>query len=415
MIPDAAEHRSDAGRAERSARALEAALDIIDAIGGTQGLGQVLELIVERGRALVGSRSLLVMLRDGDELVVAAAAGLASGARGQRLPIHGSTSGEVLRHAQARRVTDVAREMRIRPDRFGVTGTHTALLVPMLHRGTAIGILVAFDRGGSPSEFGAEDEQLLRSFAQAAANAVTIKRSVDTDRLRAAITAADAERARWARELHDQTLQALGALRVLLATTAGRGDADSRDAAIRQATQDIDAEISNLREIIADLRPALLDDLGLLPAIEALIERRRDAGLQIRADLQIADIAGTLDPELETTVYRLIQEALGNVVKHAGATHVQIALRARAGELTIEVVDDGSGFDTDARPGGFGLIGMRERAHLAGGTLTLDSSGRGTALVARLPLEGERAAGDGTITSADTSAGGALRRPPDRA
>src|SRR5205823_2344663 len=126
-----------------------------------------------------------------------------------------------------------------------------------------------------------DDERLLRTFAQSAANAVAIKRSVEADRLRSAITAADAERSRWARELHDQTLQALGGLRVLLASAQRRNDALADEPAIRQAIEDIELETDNLRAIITDLRPSLLDDLGLLPAIESLLDRRREAGLEI--------------------------------------------------------------------------------------------------------------------------------------
>src|SRR5262249_37046835 len=158
---------------------------------------------------------------------------------------------------------------------LGVQDAHAALLVPMRQREASIGVLAAFDRGPGGDIFTAADEQLLRAFAASAANAVAIRRSVEASRLRSAIDAADSERRRWARELHDQTLQSLGGLRVLLASTVGRGDADSKDQAIRQAIEDIELEIENLRGIITDLRPSLLDDLGLAPAIEALVERRR--------------------------------------------------------------------------------------------------------------------------------------------
>src|SRR5205807_5347394 len=132
----------------------------------------------------------------------------------------------------------------------------------------------------------AGDEQLLRTFAAPAANAVVLNRSVEADRLRSAIGAADAERGRWARELHDQTLQSLGGLRVLLASALRRGDAAGSEQAMRQAIEDVELEIDNLRAIIADLRPSLLDDLGLLPAIEALTDRRRDDGLVIATEIK---------------------------------------------------------------------------------------------------------------------------------
>ncbi len=373
---------------ERAVRSLEAARDIADAISGASDLKRVLELIVKRGRALVDARSVLIMLRDRSELVVAATAGHSTGANGHRVPISGSTSGQVLERRRAERITDVASQLRIAPGDLGVPDAHSALLVPMLYRGNGLGVLAAFDHGPDRGAFAAEDEQLLRTFAASAANAVAINRSVEADRLRSAIAAADAERSRWARELHDQTLQALGGLRVVLATTLGRGDADAKDQAIRQAIEDIELEIGNLRGIITDLRPSMLDDLGLLPAVEALLERRRDAGLDIVSRIELpgqASAGAALAPELETTIYRLIQEALTNIAKHSGADSVSVSIDLIEEEVAVEVQDDGVGFDTTARTAGFGLAGMRERVYLAGGSLQIRSGTSGTVVSARLP------------------------------
>jgi len=217
---------------------------------------------------------------------------------------------------------------------------------------------------------------------------VAIRRSVEADRLRSAIEAADAERGRWARELHDQTLQALGALRVLLASASQRGDPAGSQAAIEQAVDDIELEIENLRGIISDLRPSLLDDLGLVPAVEALLDRRRDGGLRIVAELVLPgsdDGRLVLRPELETTAYRLVQEALTNVVKHTEATHALVVIRLEDGELLVEVSDDGGGFDTGSRRSGFGLTAMRERVLMADGEFEIRSSPSGTTVRARLP------------------------------
>ena len=367
---------------------MEASRDIADAIGSVADLERVLELIVKRGRALVGARTLLIMLKEGDDLVVAASAGHAKDSRGSRLPIEGSTSGQVLRSGRPARVSDVSRNFEIGPASFGVLDATTALLVPMLHRGTGIGVLVAFDHGDAADVFVEEDERVLRAFAQSAANAVAIKRSVDAERLRSAIAASDAERARWSRELHDQTLQALGALRVLLASHVGRGTEAAKDAAMGQAIADIELEIANLREIISDLRPSLLDDLGLGPAIEALADRRRDDTLAIETHLGLdsGDQHGGLSRELETTAYRVVQESLTNVVKHAAASSVVIGVRIDGPDLVVEVVDDGRGFDPEVRASGFGLAGMRERVALVGGSIELETATTGTRVIARLPI-----------------------------
>ena len=372
--------------AERAVLGLQSAREITDAIAGIGVLDEILELIAKRGRALIDARAVLIMLREGDELFVAASAGHAVGAQGHRLPISGSTSGQVLKQGRPERISDVSSQLRITPDRLGVPDAHTALLVPMIHRGVAVGVLAAFDRGPDGAPFSPEHEQLLRTFASSAANAVTLHRSVEADRLRATMTAADTERGRWARELHDQTLQTLGGLRLLLASALRREDPQAREQAMRQAIGEIELETDNLRAIISDLRPSLLDDLGLMPAIEALLERRRQAGLDIVADLVAPGSKASRDPELETTIYRVLQEALTNVAKHARATTAHVSLRPDGDGVTIEVLDDGTGFDPALSTSGFGLSGMRERVYLSGGTLELASDERGTLVRVRLPV-----------------------------
>jgi signal transduction histidine kinase len=374
---------------ERAVRSLEAARDITDAIRGASDLERILELIVKRGRALVDARTVVIMLREGEELVVAASAGHARDARGHRIPVSRSTSGQVLEHGRPERIVDVEARLTIGPRELGVPGARTALIAPVIHRGNGLGVLAAFDRGPEREPFTEEDERLLRGFAASAANAVALNRSVEADRLRSTIAAAEAERKRWARELHDQTLQSLGGLRVSLASIVGRGDGAAKDERIRQAIEDIELEIGNLRGIISDLRPSLLDDLGLVPAIEAMLDRRRQSGMDIASELTLGDPtsgAVALDPDLETTVYRVVQEALTNVAKHARADSARVSVARESGGLLIEVRDFGIGFEPDAPTAGFGLAGMRERVYLAGGTVEIEAAEPGTLLRVRLPV-----------------------------
>jgi signal transduction histidine kinase len=374
---------------EKAVRGLEATRDVAVAIGGEISLEHALELIAKRGRALVGARSLVIMLRDGEELVVHASAGHVQNKQGVRFPIASSTSGQVLARRAPERIVDVSARMRIAAEELGVDDAQTALLVPMHYRGNGVGVLAAFDRGESGSVFSSDDEQMLRTFAASAATAVALAQSVQADRLRSSLASAEAERRRWARELHDETLQALGGLRVLLSTALRREDPQAAQEAMRDAVGRIEVEIENLRSIITDLRPAALDELGLSVAIDTLIDRHlQRSGLEIERTLVIAASAPgaeQLDEDLETTVYRLVQEALTNVAKHARASRVQVTVREADGEIAVEVRDDGAGFDPQAVDRGFGLDGMRERVALAGGALSIESGEGGTLLSAFLP------------------------------
>jgi signal transduction histidine kinase len=371
---------------EKAVRGLEATRDIAVAIGGEFALEPTLELIAKRGRALIDARSVVIMLRDGEELAVLAAAGHVRQSLGVRLPIEGSTSGQVLEQRRTERISDVSNRLRIAADSFGVEDPRTALLVPMLHRGEPVGVLAAFDHGQAGGQFSEDDQQMMEVFAASAATAVVLAQSVREDRLRSSIAAADAERRRWARELHDETLQGLAGLRVLLAAAMRRDGLEPAQEAMREAVLRIEQEIAGLRSIITELRPAALDELGLQAALEALAERQHERSpLRIELEIQLPGAGVRLEDEVETAAYRLVQEALTNAVKHAAASVVGVRVAERDGELLVEVRDDGGGFDTAARTDGFGMAGMRERVALAGGSMTVRSGEGGTLVAARLP------------------------------
>jgi signal transduction histidine kinase len=385
---------------EKAFRGLEATRDVAVAIGEEIALEHVLELIVKRGRALVDARSLVIMLREGEELVLQASAGHTENVRDVRLPIAESTSGQVLQRGLPERIADVSSRLRIAPQEFGVPDAQTSLLVPMVYRGDAVGILAAFDHGADQAAFSEDDEQMLRTFAASAVTAVALAQSVASDRLRSSLAAADTERRRWARELHDETLQGLGGLQLLLSSALLHDDLDLAQGAMREAVEHIEREIENLRSIITELRPAALDELGLKTALEALLDRHRaQNGTEVEGRLELPAMA---DTELESTVYRLVQEALTNVAKHARAETVRVAVSGSDGEVSIEVQDDGTGFDTDTKAEGFGLAGMRERVSLAGGTLEISSGEQGTLVRARLPVT----ASDGETPAAGRLYGG---------
>jgi signal transduction histidine kinase len=159
--------------------------------------------------------------------------------------------------------------------------------------------------------------------------------------------------------------------------------------AMVDAIEHVGREIDNLRAIIADLRPAALDELGLVPALATLANQTATrAGLEVETDMPDADEGERLPAAIETTVYRTAQEALTNVLKHADATRARLELRIADGSVELEVADDGGGFDPGAPTAGFGLLGMRERVELAGGTLVLGRENGWTRVRARVPVLG---------------------------
>jgi signal transduction histidine kinase len=373
---------------ERAVRGLEATTAIARAIGAETHLDRVLELVVKRGRALVEARDVLILLPDGDDLVIAAGAGHVKLSQEVRIPLGESTAGEVLAQGRSLRIADAARELRVPAERLGLKHAATALLVPLVYRNSSLGVLAAFDRMEGGGAFTRDHEQLLEAFAAQAATAVATAKTVQSDRLRRSLAAAEAERRRWARELHDETLQALGGLRVMLSSVARLDDPDAMRDAMRDAVEQLGADIQSLRSMIAELRPPALDELGLAPALTSLAKRTSTTtGLELRTEVELP-AERFLTSEVETTVYRIVQESLTNVAKHAQASSVDLAIRCTGRELLITVSDDGVGFDPDAvRDGGFGLAGMRERVDLISGELSVrPGQSAGTVVSARLPL-----------------------------
>jgi two-component system, NarL family, sensor histidine kinase UhpB len=207
------------------------------------------------------------------------------------------------------------------------------------------------------------------------------------------LAAQEDERKRIARELHDETAQALTTLLIRLkilekarSETEVRGQIDE----LRELTaQTLEA----VRKLAVELRPATLDDLGLLAALEAYTESYRSrmpARVTFHADA-FEDRDGRLPPQIELVLYRVVQEALTNVAKHANARAIRVELSRNAHEVVASVADDGEGFKVEdmmrSRERGLGLFGMQERLALVRGQLVIDSApGRGTRVNARVPL-----------------------------
>jgi PAS domain S-box-containing protein len=196
------------------------------------------------------------------------------------------------------------------------------------------------------------------------------------------------ERSRIAREVHDELGAALTAVRFELSRAAERGDDPARGNLIKASIERIDAAIRTTRRICSDLRPSLLDHMGLWAAIEWLVEDVGErAGLQCTVDL--ARGGEVNEAERATAVFRIVQEAVTNVVRHAGASRLSVTARTTGDEVFIDVSDDGRGIgETElARPDAFGIIGMQERARACGGRIAIEhGAGKGTRVRMRVPL-----------------------------
>ncbi len=379
-IRDITDRRRDRDELRRAVRRLQAATDVAIAVGGETDLQRVLDAIVERGRALVEARALIILLREGEDLVVAATAAVSDGLdpKVTALRIRAKEASEQVLLGRFTGADLTAKE------------SGRALLAPLLFRGDPLGVVVALDRIGDPGSFDDEDQRMLEAFAASAATGVATARSMAEERLQNTIDAAEQERSRWARELHDETLQALAVLRMRLSSALREEAPEELEKTGQAAVEQIDDEIVKLRRLITELRPASLDTIGLEAALQALAEQHQQSPTSMDVDCEFElprDEQGRPTPVLETAVYRLVQEALNNVSKHSMARRADITVRTTRSSIEIEVRDDGVGFEPNLVREGFGLVGMRERAALLGGTLDVDSTrGSGTRVRAEIPL-----------------------------
>jgi signal transduction histidine kinase len=258
----------------------------------------------------------------------------------------------------------------------------------------------------SHDSFREPDRDALKAFATSVAQRLAAERSVEIERLRYGMEARERERTRWAREIHDESIQGMGALRLKLANARDVDDPAALHETVNAVLEGLGHEIDGLRHLITELRPAALDDLGLAAALEALARRAQAIdGLDVKTEIDLGAEPGgegsasgrRLDPELESTIYRIVQEALTNVSRHAQATEAVVSISERDGVLRASVTDDGQGLPDatrlgprgDGLEGGFGMSGMRERAELVGGELEfVRAPGQGTTARLVVPLAG---------------------------
>lgn len=257
--------------------------------------------------------------------------------------------------------------------------------VPITVHGRQWGNLYLTEKQGG-AEFTAEDEGAAVALAEWAAIAIGNARSAATERLRMAMDAAEQERRQWARELHDETLQGLAAVRLLLAT--GRRDPERLPAVVDRSIEQIDAEITAMRNLITDLRPDSLQELGVAAALGGLAHRieSRAEGVKVHVDAAM-ELDSRLPVEREIAIYRVVQESITNAIRHGGAARIEVKLERDGEAVVTTIADDGSGFTPERAEFGFGIVGMRERAQLAEGRLEIASEpGAGATVTLVLPV-----------------------------
>jgi signal transduction histidine kinase len=362
----------------------------------------LLRLMADRGLALLDASTLLVVIEERGELRVAASAGAAT-VRLRITPVQGSALGALYAQRRAVALDRPRGEEAAWLHELGLEA-RAALVEPLDMEEHGGGMVIALREQGS---FREPDRQALVAFASSVTQRLAAERSVEIERLRYGMEARERERTRWAREIHDESIQGIGALRLQLANARDLDDKQALSEAVDTVLEGLGTEIDGLRHLITELRPAALDDLGLAAALEALARRAQAIdGLEVKTEIDLGGSANAgagengrrrLDAELESTIYRVVQEALTNVSRHAHASKATISVRERDGVIEAAVQDDGQGMPQASRlgprgdglEGGFGMSGMRERAELVRGELEwAPAPERGTIMRLTVPLAG---------------------------
>jgi len=370
--------------ARRRADELESVQEVARAVLGTLDLDALLPLVARRARRLTRAETVGVAVAAGDDLVFRYAHGVdALTLEGTRVSADAGAVEEALRR------------------RLGAAAVEACALEI---DDAVAGVLVAV----GPRDFDDDARRLLATFSSHVAIALANARAVgaELDRvheaarreaaaareraagegIRRAIEAQDAERARLARELHDEAGQALTALAVHLRALEG----DVPDGPLRERVAELRGQVGSattaLRELATRLRPSGLGEGGLAAAIEEQADRvRAGGGIEVDVDLRGLDV--DLPEDVQVALFRVVQEALTNVVRHSEAESVSVVATAQDGRIRVVVDDDGCGFDPSAPTDRLGLAGIRERVELLGGRLRVESSpGGGTAVVVDLEL-----------------------------
>jgi two-component system, NarL family, sensor histidine kinase DevS len=354
-----------------------------------EDVSRLLELVARRLRELIRARGVLISVpapsgglriaaADGESVADLVGTDLEPDAKHAR----------VLTRGRSERIDSVLEDPEVDQVVASRVGAVAALLVPLVFHERTIGVVSAFNKNGSDPRFSDDDLRVAEAFATRAALAVHISERVARETVDAILEGQEAERSRLARELHDETGSALTAILLGLAaidTAATLPEAHEASTALRETAR---STLENVGRMAFALRPSALDELGLVAALNDLIVRLEEQGgpkVELELDLRAG---ARLPTKVEIAIFRITQEALTNVVKHAEAKAVDVRLACRERSVVLTIEDDGAGFSqAQVRGGGVGLVGMRERVASVNGALDIESKrGVGTQLTIEIPF-----------------------------
>jgi len=371
--------------ARQWSRQLESLNEVSQALTTETELGHLFELAAARLRELLDARAVAVMLPtpDGRELTVEQAS-TESGAdlSGVRLDATRSKAGRTLARQRAERIDSLIDDPEVDQTAPRLVEATSALYVPLIAHARAAGVVVVFDKRGPDPRFTDADMRIAQAFANRAAVAIELSERVGRKAVQALLQGQELERKRLARELHDETGQALASILLGLKSLEAQVGPEPV-ATIREL---VGTALEDVRRLTVELRPPALDDFGLGPALERLTSMTaKRSGIDIQLSVRSPV---SLPADQETALYRIVQEALTNVVKHAEAQSVSIIVMPTGSSIRTVIEDDGKGFDPAAvREGALGLVGIRERVGLLGGRFELHSApGAGATLMVELPV-----------------------------
>ena len=364
-----------------------ALLKLADTLVNVPDLNTTLNTAVETAAQILKVDAVSLVMPEGDQFVVQAAWGLTASYTSRSFRTETSSiAASAIAHSQPLAVSDLLQERRLQgwlPERE--QNLRAGLAVPMMREGRAHGALMIHTV--NPHVFSEDEVHLLSLIANQIL--VAIERKQAEQALRRLNEALEEEAKRIAHELHDEAGQLLAMVHIVLAEIA-RELPPPGPKRLEEVTGLLDQIEEQLRHLAHELRPTILDDLGLLPALEFLAQGvSKRTGLPITVE---SSTEGRLLPSIEMSLYRIVQQALTNVAKHARATHASVQIRRGARTVRCSIRDDGIGFDVPvvlARRGqrGLGLLGIRERLNSFGGALQINSApGQGTELLVTIPL-----------------------------